>query len=60
MLDSESRGVALSNVEKIRTVHNSYSRQEPFIFSKEKKSEGGDLPRDRERVGRGPRFRGDS
>lgn len=41
-LDSENRGICLSNSARIRNVHNSYSRPEPLIIEHDPndKSEG--------------------
>jgi ubiquitin carboxyl-terminal hydrolase L5 len=41
-LDSKLKGLALSNSEKIRQIHNSFSRPEPFIFDKKVKAKKGD------------------
>lgn len=36
-MTSEDRGLALSNSEAIRKLHNSFSRPEPFIFKEDKR-----------------------
>lgn len=41
-LDPMTRGLALGNIDVIRTSHNSFSRPEPFIFTGGKKAKEGD------------------
>jgi ubiquitin carboxyl-terminal hydrolase L5 len=36
-LDPESRGIEIGNHERIRTVHNSFARPEPFVMDEEDK-----------------------
>lgn len=31
-MDSKTKGLVIGNSEKIRTVHNSFKKVEPFIF----------------------------
>jgi ubiquitin carboxyl-terminal hydrolase L5 len=31
-MDSHTKGLVIGNSEKIRTVHNSFRKQEPFVF----------------------------
>ena len=41
-MDPKTKGMLIGNSELIRTVHNSFSRPEPFVFSGEKKAKDGD------------------
>ena len=42
-MDPSTRGLAISNSEKIRTEHNKFSHPEPFIFTKTKAHDGDDV-----------------
>ena len=42
-MDPGSRGLAISNSEKIRVEHNKFARPEPFIFAKKKAKDGDDV-----------------
>jgi ubiquitin carboxyl-terminal hydrolase L5 len=42
-MDPSTRGLAISNSEKIRTEHNKFSHPEPFIFTKTKAHVGDDV-----------------
>jgi len=41
-MDSEVRGLALSNSEVIRTIHNSFAKPEPLIEDQDKDEKGGE------------------
>jgi ubiquitin carboxyl-terminal hydrolase L5 len=42
-MDPGTRGLAISNSEKIRVEHNKFSHPEPFIFTKKKAKDGDDV-----------------
>ena len=42
-MDPATRGLAISNSEKIREEHNKFSHPEPFIFTKTKAKDGDDV-----------------
>ena len=42
-MDPATRGLALSNCEKIKTEHNKFSHPEPFVFTKELALDGDDV-----------------
>lgn len=42
-MDPSTRGLAISNSEKIRTEHNKFSHPEPFVFTKTKAKDGDDV-----------------
>ena len=42
-MDPATRGLAISNSEKIRVEHNKFSHPEPFIFTKTKAEDGDDV-----------------
>ena len=42
-MDPATRGLAISNSEKIREEHNKFSHPEPFIFTKTKAQDGDDV-----------------
>ena len=42
-MDPQTRGLAISNSEKIRLEHNKFSHPEPFIFTKKKAKDGDDV-----------------
>ena len=42
-MDPATRGIAISNSEKIREEHNKFSHPEPFIFTKTKAKDGDDV-----------------
>ena len=42
-MDPETRGLALSNQETIRTIHNSFARPEPFIFESAPAEDGDEV-----------------
>ena len=42
-MDPATRGLAISNSEKIRVEHNKFSHPEPFIFTKTKAHDGDDV-----------------
>ena len=42
-MDPATRGLALSNCEKIKVEHNKFAHPEPFIFTKEKAEDGDDV-----------------
>ena len=42
-MDPTTRGLAISNSEKIRTEHNKFSHPEPFVFAKKKAKDGDDV-----------------
>ena len=42
-MDPSTRGLAISNSDKIRLEHNKFSHPEPFVFSKKKAKDGDDV-----------------
>ena len=42
-MDPSTRGLAISNSEKIRTEHNKFSHPEPFVFTKKIAKDGDDV-----------------
>ena len=42
-MDPATRGLAISNSEKIRTEHNKFSHPEPFVFTKKIATDGDDV-----------------
>ena len=42
-MDPATRGLAISNSEKIRTEHNKFSHPEPFVFTKKIAKDGDDV-----------------
>ena len=43
LMDPATRGLAISNSEKIRVEHNKFSHPEPFVFTKTKAVDGDDV-----------------
>ena len=43
LMDPATRGLAISNCEKIRVEHNKFSHPEPFVFTKIKAEDGDDV-----------------
>jgi len=42
VIDSQSRGLAIGECQLLRTVHNSFSKPEPFHYSNKRKAKDGD------------------